>query len=75
MSFHLQWDYARGLFYITPDLTLVISTRMPEDMLERFLAQAEKERKQIEENHKKGSFSSADLMKYVKIEYEDFDDR
>ncbi len=75
MSYNVRWNYARGLFYITPDRTLVISTRMPEDMLERFLAQAEKERKQIQENHKKGRFSSRDLMDYVKIEYEDFDDR
>lgn len=61
MSYGMEWSYARGFFYTTPDNILHIRKSMPEDVKARFLIEAAEARKRTREQNYAGRWTSADF--------------
>ncbi len=61
MSLGLEWNYARGYFYITPDNVLHIEKTMPEDVKKRFIPEILQHQKEVKERIKNHIWLSSDM--------------
>ena len=70
MSYGMEWDYARGYFYITPNCVLHIQKDMPKHIKERFIPEILAHQQEVVERRKNFIIQSDDMY-FEKIVYDE----